>query len=127
MQDKATNVAEFLNWVHSSFYVKTPTDDGKTVSFQQDHVYYRGQADKSWDLVAGIFRGEAIYEHEFLRQAELQLWNELTTCKSYLEKLVFFQHYGLKTRLLDVTFNPLIALYMVCNGETKKKTALYKE
>lgn len=35
-------------------------------------------------------------------------------CPSHLEKLVKMQHYGLPTRLLDITRNPLVALYFAC-------------
>ena len=37
-----------------------------------------------------------------------------SSCKSHLDFLVEMQHYGLPTRLLDFTFNPLIALYFAC-------------
>lgn len=37
-------------------------------------------------------------------------------CNTHLEKLVEMQHYGLPTRLLDITRNPLVALYFACES-----------
>lgn len=117
------NVKGFLEWIHEVQCLNVPMQDGTYQAYEQVGVYYRGQANESWDLEAGIFRKDnellRSKENTILRQADLMLWNETASCKSNLEKLIFFQHYGLATRLLDVTFNPLVALYMAC-GSTDK-------
>lgn len=38
-------------------------------------------------------------------------------CHSAIEKLEMLQHYRFPTRLLDVSTNPLVALYFACSGQ----------
>ena len=42
-------------------------------------------------------------------------------CSNRLDYLVEMQHYGLPTRLLDITRNPLVALYFACIGNLDKR------
>lgn len=59
-----------------------------------------------------------------LLQNESKIYHELIIncpddfekCHTHLEKLVKMQHYGLPTRLLDITRNPLVALYFACES-----------
>lgn len=120
------SVQEFIGWITTEAKESTVEGfEGNFVSFEHAQLYYRGQASKDWPVIAGIFRGifdNNLSEHELLKVANLRLSNYLLTCQTYLEKLIFLQHYGLKTRLIDVTFNPLVALYFACgdhNHESK--------
>jgi len=115
------SVSEYLIWVKQTNYCIVKADDGTQIPFDQPEIYYRGQSCKCWDLKPSVFRENSCSdENALLKKATLQLWNEISTLRSYLEKDIFFQHYGLSTRLLDVTFNPLIALYMSCYDDNKK-------
>lgn len=79
-------------------------------------LFYRGHSDPNYFLQPSIFRTQG------LRKNENKLYNDLLiecpadfeSCPTHFEKLVKMQHYGLPTRLLDITRNPLVALYFAC-------------
>ena len=85
-------------------------------------IFYRGHADVLWDLKASIFRSNKGIkkEHLLFRDMVAHEPQDFSQCKSALDYLVQMQHYGLPTRLLDVTTNPLVALYFACQpaGDT---------
>lgn len=117
----AITISNYLEWVKSCHDVEYGPDNEFTC--YQEHVYFRGQASTSWDLVPSLFRDEGRIhdEHKMLQMAGNMAWTELSDCRSDLEKLIKLQHYGLHTRLLDVTYNPLIALYFACQNVTKNE------
>ena len=76
---------------------------------------YRGQRDSSWRNVAGIFRPDltALLKNEkrAIRDLISVHPSEFSSDETMFDKLVRMQHFGLPTRLLDVSINALVALY----------------
>lgn len=78
-------------------------------------LFFRGQEKSSWDVMPGVFReGMLSFEEEIIQNAYARNPQEFAPHLSSFEKLTKLQHYNLCTRLLDVTLNPLVALYFAC-------------
>lgn len=121
-----SNVIEYLEWVKEGKTEKVETDSVEcALSFDIKKMYYRGQADISWGLTPSVLR-KNYDEYAILRKAERTFWRETSSFHSYLDKLTFFQHYGIFTRLLDVTFNPLVALYFACCDNDSKEGVVFR-
>lgn len=77
---------------------------------------YRGECDAAWELKPSIMRGvRPDAEHRIFSELMVEAPDQFSADKSMFEKLVRAQHYGLPTRLLDVSVNPLVGLYFACN------------
>lgn len=78
---------------------------------------YRGQADSSWGLIPKAYRDNRFQNEYALIQEFDRLRPDEFAGLTYIEKLIKMQHYGLPTRLLDFSENPLVALYFACESE----------
>lgn len=79
--------------------------------------FYRGHPSFTYSLTPSIYRDARWIENEHVMFKELVLRcpNDFSSLASTFQTLVKMQHYGLPTRLLDLTANPLIALYFACD------------
>jgi hypothetical protein len=121
---EATSVGEVLNLVQS---------------FPHMMWLFRGQADADWPLLPKAGRSEyfipnsADEEGYPLNQDLLrfQQWRHWAVAfhpdvpTNDFEALAVAQHYGLATRLLDWTTNPLIALYFAVEDQPDKDGGMY--
>lgn len=106
---------------------------------------YRGQSDIDWDVQPKAGRPPHFSKDKYLKKLEGldepdtpdqdlgRLNNWLHRAKAYeqvlpnnrFEKLALAQHYGLATRLLDWTSNPLVSFFFACNNSPEKDGAIY--
>jgi hypothetical protein len=116
---RLTNLQEFLS---------RPLWDTHTMIF-------RGVSKSAYDLKPSIARVPA-KNTESLLQFEQEIFEEFQSRalpylkhepKTKIEWLYLAQHYGIPTRLLDWTTNPLIALYFASNQSHDADFAVYKK
>lgn len=93
-------------------------------------VYFRGQKKDHNYVIPSLYRDSEgiIFENEFIKRAETSSPNEFNSINYFLSKLALMQHYGLRTRILDITTNALVALYFaVEDGHVKSTDPNYED
>jgi FRG domain len=110
-----------------------------TLGFESDTAFWRGHGDATWVLMPKVFRplsgrtrplGGRIYDEasligHFVMRAPTRTHARTPDPDDYFRWLFLAQHYGLPTRLLDWTENPLVALYFAVENESDKDGAVW--
>jgi len=91
--------------------------------------YFRGQADATWMLQPNVGRTsprlpfEAARERKLFADFKRDAPRFVDGSLNDYELLAIGQHYGLPTRLLDWTTNPLVAAWFACESEVHHRDA----
>lgn len=110
MEDKTyQKINSVSKYIEAIFKLRNTKSD--TVK-DADYWFFRGQKSSEWSVRPSAFRDDKLsIESNIIQHALRQRPYDFRECQSDFEILTKLQHYGLGTRLLDVTLNPLVALY----------------
>ena len=105
--EKITSISEYITTISE---VRNKLKE----SGQSSSLFFRGQSSSLWDIRPSIYRDSLVsVEDEIIQRAISRVPSEFSLTSDF-EILTKLQHYGLPTRLLDVTMNPLVSLYFAC-------------
>ncbi|WP_279090381.1 FRG domain-containing protein [Bartonella apis] len=118
-------IKKVLSKQNDSNVVSSRQNNSNVVSSQQKENYvfcYRGQADFDWEPEPSLnrYKNGADVERKSLTELINEIPDEFRNDVTCFQRLMRSQHYGLPTRLLDVTMNPLVALFFACNNEEEQ-------
>lgn len=104
------------------FFKQLPSLDVKI----KENIFYRGQSNTTYKLTPSVFRnGNLKNENKIYSDIMTECSQEFEDVKLHNEILSKMQHYGVQTRLLDVTVNALVALYFACEGNKNEDGAVF--
>ena len=112
------------------FYNTQTKARGKTARglsrYEEVLLYFRGEPKCGWELRPSVMRDHLrAHESAMLRDVTSRCPEEFTGISSALDRWVTAQHHGLRTRFLDVTRNPLVALFHACTDLTAEDGRLH--
>lgn len=84
-------------------------------------TFFRGQANSEWKIAPSLYR-QGLFTSERAMITEIMHTCPHEFAGSRFEILTKLQHFGMPTRLLDTTTNPLVALYFACSSIQQMNT-----
>lgn len=90
--------------------------------FRMYKAYYRGVSSTDFKIKCGLQRYNfESYEADLINDFYNKSPSDFSGCKSDFEMIAKMQHYGLPTRFIDFTTNPLVAVWFACQPQTDEK------
>lgn len=113
MSEKIKSIDDLFESLHNTF-------------INDEKYIFRGQANNTWKIRPTLLRYECskifqlkIIENSSFKPLETNL--DIPYLKTYnsIEYLSILQHFDYPTRLLDLTYDPLIALFFACHSKNE--------
>ena len=127
---KEIEIKQISEYIRSVLCLKTKDSNDPDPSLDHEELIFRGLSSGSYPLRPSIDRHPSTHWYNSLLYAERDLisgaqqkisgfFDNTTLPVAKLSKL---QHFGIPTRMMDVTSNPLVALYFACRETSSKKS-----
>lgn len=129
---KKDKMKPFYNKKNNNFEIDNIYDYLKIIDILQNEkekdrnavfkeFYYRGVSNSEWELLPSLAVNDLeFYEPVMIEEFKKAYPSEFDV-KDDFEIIAKMQHYGLPTRLLDFTSNPLVSLYFSCSDIQQKE------
>lgn len=112
------NITSLRNYVD---YIMELREESLSKGLSSYQWFFRGQENSDWSILPNVFRNDGLAKENQIIQGALRQNPFEFQSKNDFEILTKLQHYGLGTRLVDVTLNPLVALYFATEPSVEYK------
>jgi hypothetical protein len=113
-EEKITTLSQFFSRISE---IRAKNNSSNTE--EKNILLFRGHDDCCYKLKASIFREESIFhghETQIYKETLHSYPNYFPKKNDIIDNLIQMQHYEIPTRLIDLTFSPLIALFFAVGG-----------
>ena len=121
--------AETVNSIHDFINLIKQLEDfyGRSEANNGVELYFRGEPECGWKLRPSVMRDEfKTFESDMLLELMTRRPQDFNQTGYALADWVLAQHHTLRTRFLDLTKNPLVALFFACDPSNDKSPGVAK-
>lgn len=119
------NVLEYTQYLHELY------EHIQAINQSDSRFIFRGHSDIEWKLTPSLLRSEkwkneyTIIQDCYRRYPDWFKNLDVNSNNDFVQILIKLQHYGIPTRLLDFTEDPLIALFFSCEKNLDKDGEIF--